>query len=178
VCGCFCVCVSVFASVRALVRLVGRAAPTRFFLLARAWSFLLALHEHLLRYCQCAPFCIWLPRRVCCAWQRAKPVQHARPSEQAREETTPAGKIDVTSKSPVGDISVVTLIRTDTTLDHSQKAEKVCSPRSPPQLASWAPFRADVSRVSVGARRTASDQIARLAPPKPWTLRALLPRPS
>ena len=31
-----------------------------------------------------------------------------------------------TSKSPVGDISVVTLIRTDTTLDHSQKAEKVC----------------------------------------------------
>ena len=27
--------------------------------------------------------------------------------------------------SPVGDISVVTLIRTDTTLDHSQKAEKV-----------------------------------------------------
>lgn len=35
-------------------------------------------------------------------------------------------KIYVTSKSPVGDISVVTLIRTDTTLDHSQKAEKVC----------------------------------------------------
>ena len=32
----------------------------------------------------------------------------------------------VTLKSPVGDISVVTLIRTDTTLDHSQKAEKVC----------------------------------------------------
>ena len=31
----------------------------------------------------------------------------------------------VTSKSPVGDISVVTLIRTDITLDHSQKAEKV-----------------------------------------------------
>ena len=37
----------------------------------------------------------------------------------------PPRKIDVTSKSPVGDISVVTLIRTDTTLDHSQKAEKV-----------------------------------------------------
>ena len=36
-------------------------------------------------------------------------------------------KIVVTSKSPVGDISVVTLIRTDTTLDHSQKAEKVWS---------------------------------------------------
>jgi hypothetical protein len=37
----------------------------------------------------------------------------------------PRRKINVTSKSPVGDISVVTLIRTDTTLDHSQKAEKV-----------------------------------------------------
>ena len=37
----------------------------------------------------------------------------------------PQRKINVTSKSPVGDISVVTLIRTDTTLDHSQKAEKV-----------------------------------------------------
>ena len=32
----------------------------------------------------------------------------------------------MTCKSPVGDISVVTLIRTDTTLDHSEKAEKVC----------------------------------------------------
>ena len=42
--------------------------------------------------------------------------------------TPPQRKIDVTSKSPVGDISVVTLIRTDTTLDHSQKAEKVWWP--------------------------------------------------
>ena len=41
------------------------------------------------------------------------------------KDTSPQRKIDVTSKSPVGDISVVTLIRTDTTLDHSQKAEKV-----------------------------------------------------
>ena len=39
---------------------------------------------------------------------------------------SPQRKIVVTSKSPVGDISVVTLIRTDTTLDHSQTAEKVC----------------------------------------------------
>ena len=37
----------------------------------------------------------------------------------------PTQNIVVTSKSPVGDVSVVTLIRTDTTLDHSQKAEKV-----------------------------------------------------
>ena len=66
-----------------------------------------------------------LPRRVCCARLCAMPVQHVRASEQAREDTSPQ-KIDVTSKSPVGDISVVTLIRTDTTLDHSGKAEKVC----------------------------------------------------
>ena len=48
----------------------------------------------------------------------------------------PLQKIAVTSRSPVGDVSVVTLIRTDTTLDHSQKAEKVywldpvCAPTS------------------------------------------------
>ena len=41
------------------------------------------------------------------------------------ERTSPQRKIHVTSKPPVGGISVVTLIRTDTTLDHSQKAEKV-----------------------------------------------------
>ena len=42
----------------------------------------------------------------------------------------PQRKIDVTSKSPVEDISVVTLIRTDTTLDHRQKAEKVCGSKA------------------------------------------------
>ena len=52
------------------------------------------------------------------------PVQHLKAPEQARRDTSPR-KINVTSKSPVEDISVVTLIRTDTTLDHSQKAEKV-----------------------------------------------------
>ena len=36
-------------------------------------------------------------------------------------------KIDVTRKLTVVSVSVVTLIRTDTTLDHSQKAEKVCA---------------------------------------------------
>ena len=40
-------------------------------------------------------------------------------------DIAPPEKIDVTRKPPVGGISVVTLIRTDTTLDHSQKAEKV-----------------------------------------------------
>ena len=36
----------------------------------------------------------------------------------------PQTKIHVTSKFPVGNISVVTLIRTDTTLDHSKKCRK------------------------------------------------------
>ena len=65
-----------------------------------------------------------LPQRVSCNQISAVLVQHVRASEQAQESTSPS-KIDVTIKSPVGDISVVTLIRTDTTLDHSQKAEKV-----------------------------------------------------
>ena len=53
-------------------------------------------------------------------------VQHMKAPEQAQKDTSPR-KINVTSKSPVGDISVVTLIRTDTTLDQSPKAEKVCA---------------------------------------------------
>ena len=40
---------------------------------------------------------------------------------------TPQRKIDVKRELPVGSVSVFTLIRTDTTLDHSQKAEKVCT---------------------------------------------------
>ena len=55
----------------------------------------------------------------------ATPVECLRTPEQAQKDFSPE-KINATSKSPVGDISVVTLIRTDTTLDHSQKAEKVC----------------------------------------------------
>ena len=66
------------------------------------------------------------PSRVCSAQKCARPVPHMKVSEQAQQNTSPA-KIHVTSKSPVGDIPVVTLIRTDTTLDHSQKAEKVCA---------------------------------------------------
>ena len=65
-----------------------------------------------------------LPQRVGCNQRSAVLVQRVRAPELAQEGTSPS-KIDVTIKSPVGDISVVTLIRTDTTLDHSQKAEKV-----------------------------------------------------
>ena len=62
-----------------------------------------------------------------CAAPSCVPCQrYARGPLSKLERTPPQAKINVTSKSPVGDISVVTLIRTDTTLDHSQKAEKVC----------------------------------------------------
>ena len=40
----------------------------------------------------------------------------------------PTGNIDVTCELPTGNVSVVTLIRTDTALDHSKKAENVCLP--------------------------------------------------
>ena len=49
-----------------------------------------------------------------------------RATGKPREHRSPR-KIDVTGKLTVASVSVVTLIRTDTTLDHSQKAEKVCS---------------------------------------------------
>ena len=41
----------------------------------------------------------------------------AKAPKQAQEDISPT-KIDMTSKSPVGNISIVTLIRTNTTLDH------------------------------------------------------------
>ena len=59
-----------------------------------------------------------------------------RESPSKLKRMSPHWKIVVTSKPPVGDISVVTLIRADTTLDHSQKAEKVCGGNIPePALA-------------------------------------------
>ena len=58
-------------------------------------------------------------------WQHHTLDVLSKPKESSTHE-----KIIVTSKSPVGDISVVTLIRTDTTLDHSQKAKKVCCKHS------------------------------------------------
>ena len=67
------------------------------------------------------------------------PAQHMKAPEQAREDTSPA-KIDVTSKSPVGNISVVTLIGTDTTLDHSQKAEKLSIYVAAPAMCTCMPW--------------------------------------
>ena len=67
------------------------------------------------------------------------PAQHMKAPEQAREDTSPA-KIDVTSKSPGGDISVVTLIKTDTTLDHSQKAEKAQLCMAAPAMCTCMPW--------------------------------------
>ena len=69
------------------------------------------------------------------------------PSSKLKEQP-PQRKIGVTSNLPVGRISVVTLIRTDTTLDHSQKAEKVCSIFGRFQM--WI-FRCDVSSARKGS---------------------------
>ena len=53
----------------------------------------------------------------------AMPAQHVKAPKQAQEDTSPT-KIDVTSKPPVGDTPVVTLIRTDTTLDHGHTQQR------------------------------------------------------
>ena len=68
--------------------------------------------------CNCYP-------EGCAATSNVQCQCNARGSLSKLAGVPPRRKINVTSKSPVGDISVVTLIRTDTTLDHSQKAEKV-----------------------------------------------------
>ena len=68
-----------------------------------------------------------LPKRVCHTLQKCKAeATIEQPAGKPNRNCSPK-KIDVTRKLPVGSVSVVTLIRTDTTLDHSQKAEKVCT---------------------------------------------------
>ena len=63
-----------------------------------------------------------------CAAPGRVPGQGNIPEHLSKLKMTSARrKIIVTCKSSVGDISAVTLIRTGITLDHSQKAEKVCS---------------------------------------------------
>ena len=83
------------------------------------------------RWNQCYPKGCAAPGQVQCQC-------NTRGSLSKLKRAPPQAKINVTSKSPVGDISVVTLIRTDTTLDHSQKAEKVWHGRGD---ASRADFR-------------------------------------
>jgi len=72
---------------------------------------------------------VWLNKpcypKGCAAPGQVQCQCNTRGSLSKLKRAPPQAKINVTSKSPVGDISVVTLIRTDTTLDHSQKAEKV-----------------------------------------------------
>ena len=68
------------------------------------------------------------PRVVGCAARGNVPSQGNTQERLSKlKATSPQRKLAVACKSPTGDISAVTLIRTDTTLDHSQKAEKVCS---------------------------------------------------
>jgi hypothetical protein len=82
----------------------------------------------------------------CAATSSVQCQCNARGSLSKLAGVPPRRKINVTSKSPVGDISVVTLIRTDTTLDHSQKAEKV-----------WAWVGGDLARLQV-AQATRREQ--------------------
>ena len=66
-----------------------------------------------------------LPKRVCHTLQKCKAeATSEQPAGKPNRNCSPR-KIDVTRKLTVVSVSVVTLIRTDTTLNHSQKAEKV-----------------------------------------------------
>ena len=82
--------------------------------------FLKKIFKSILLYDRCYPKGCAAPGEVQCQCNTQGTLSKLK-------RTPSQAKINVTSKSPVGDISVVTLIRTDTTLDHSQKAEKVCS---------------------------------------------------
>ena len=66
-----------------------------------------------------------MPKRVCCNSQQVHSQCNAQGPLSKLERAAPQRQINVTSTSPIGDISIVTLVRTDTTLDHSRKAEKV-----------------------------------------------------
>ena len=72
----------------------------------------------------CKEYSSMFPRRVC--YPCVLPCQCNTQGSLSNLKRAPSPSTkNVTSKSPVGDIPVVTLIRTDTTPAHSQKAEKV-----------------------------------------------------
>ena len=66
-----------------------------------------------------------LPKGFATLGESAMPRRQARRGISKLTGHRSPRKIDVTRKLTVVSVSVVTLIRTDTTLDHSQKAEKV-----------------------------------------------------
>ena len=66
----------------------------------------------------------------CAAPDEARGQGNVRGHRKKGYERNCPKRIEVTTKRPVESIPVDTLIRTDTTLDHNQKAEKVCSFRS------------------------------------------------
>jgi hypothetical protein len=67
-----------------------------------------------------------LPRRTRCSKPRAMLVQRARVLVQVFRMTF-CRNINVTGRSPVGHISVVTLVRTDTGLDqYSRRPSHMC----------------------------------------------------
>ena len=97
------------------------------------WDTLVSRHTYVYTWTVTSACCCCYPKGY--AAPSDVPCQcNMRRSPSKLKRTLPQPKIYVTSKSPVGDISVVTLIRTDTTLDHSQEAEKVWPP--------WRPYTA------------------------------------
>ena len=79
------------------------------------------------------------------------------------KKISPHRKFVVTRRSPVGNMSVVTLMRTDTTLDHSQKAEKVCSASLACPLS---PQKAELAiGISLGAPRNYPEEKERKGKP-------------
>ena len=70
-------------------------------------------------------FLCYYPKGFATLRESAMQRRRASRSRASPMNTAPREKLMWQERSPVGDISVVTLIRTDTTLDHSQKAEKV-----------------------------------------------------
>ena len=75
------------------------------------------------------------PRGYATLSESAMPEATSGRGRSKLRKLSPHRKIDVKRELPVGSVSVFTLIRTDTTLDHSQKAEKVCKQWRPEWIA-------------------------------------------
>ena len=92
----------------------------------------------------------------------------------------------------MSNVSVVTLIRTDTTLDHSQKAEKVCSESdvhlrdanvscsvgASLEIARWTEVRSKIANCSITEQldgNWSSFQLANSTPPQGVIDRAIAP---
>ena len=85
---------------------------------------------------------IKVPQRVAARNSSEKSARHENSltSKLAVSASPTKNCSDVRSRT-MYDVSVVTLTRTDTTLDHSQKAEKVCRQQTEPSKSQWEKFK-------------------------------------